>query len=209
MPGPGIRANARDVFFYDLRDPSTQLGGLHITQGVTNANFYSMIDIVLIIPRTYFLQNDNDETIPRDLQSLLPGNYFIVTDGTIDVSDEITVTRTRSHSGGTRTEVFTDQVRERDQHCVITKLDNLMARAGLWVGFEAAHIFPLGCERDWNKNNFSRWITISPSRGGAINSVQNGLLLQSTVHQLFDAFIISINPDVSFLLLLFQASFLL
>ncbi|OXV09932.1 hypothetical protein Egran_02305 [Elaphomyces granulatus] len=41
----------------------------------------------------------------------------------------------------------------------------------------------------------------SPSRqpdsfdGGAINSVQNGILLRTDIHQLFDSFAIAINPD--------------
>lgn len=69
MPGAGTRARARDVFFYDLRDPSIQLGGLVLTDGITNANFYSMVKIVVIISSTYFLQNDNSETLPRDTAS--------------------------------------------------------------------------------------------------------------------------------------------
>lgn len=81
MPGAGLRALARDVFFYDLRDPSTLLGGLVLNPGVTNANFYSMINIVLVITSTYSLQNDRNEMLPQDSQPLLPGNYFVVTDG--------------------------------------------------------------------------------------------------------------------------------
>jgi len=30
-----------------------------------------------------------------------------------------------------------------------------------------------------------------------INSIQNGLLLRSDVHALFDAYLVAINPDVS------------
>ena len=81
MSGAGVRTLARNVFFYDLRDLSILLGGLVLNPGVTNANFYSMIDIVLVISSTYFLQNDNSETLQRDSQPLLPGNYFIVADG--------------------------------------------------------------------------------------------------------------------------------
>jgi hypothetical protein len=33
-------------------------------------------------------------------------------------------------------------------------------------------------------------------QSGTINSVQNGLLLDSAIHQLFDCYIFSINPDV-------------
>lgn len=74
MPGAGIRALARDVFFYDLRDPSTLLGGLVLNPGITNANFYSMIEIVLIISSTYTIQSGSGNPLPRDSGPLLPGN---------------------------------------------------------------------------------------------------------------------------------------
>jgi hypothetical protein len=85
MSGEGVRALARDVFFYDLRDLDALLGGLVLNRGVTNANFYTMVDIVLIISSPFFLQNDKGDTVPRDAQSLLPGNYFVVADGTVEV----------------------------------------------------------------------------------------------------------------------------
>ena len=66
----------------------------------------------------------------------------------------------------------------------------------LWAGFEAAHIFPLAHEGHWKQHNFGRWISLQPITGGTINSVQNGLLLTWTVHQLFDIYAFSINPDV-------------
>jgi hypothetical protein len=55
-------------------------------------------------------------------------------------------------------------------------------------GFEAAHIFPLAYE--------GHRIQPENTRGGTINSVQNGLLLRSDIHQLFDSYDLSINPDV-------------
>lgn len=75
-----------------------------------------------------------------------------------------------------------------------------MADFDLWAGFEATHIFPLAFEEIWNDRNFGRWIK-SPSneekiKGGKINSNQNGLLLRTDIHQLFDMYFISINPDV-------------
>lgn len=65
-----------------------------------------------------------------------------------------------------------------------------------YTGFEAAHIFPLAYEGHWISGGYSRWITILPENGGAINSVQNGLLLRSDIHQQFDSYNLSINPDV-------------
>jgi hypothetical protein len=68
----------------------------------------------------------------------------------------------------------------------------------MWFGLQAAHVFPLSHEGHWNKQNYESWITIRPDKdnGGIINSVQNGLLLRSDIHQLFDGYIFSINPDV-------------
>jgi HNH endonuclease len=65
-----------------------------------------------------------------------------------------------------------------------------------WTGFEAAHIFPLAHEGHWRDYNYDRWISLLPETGGPINSVQNGLLLRSDIHQLFDSYDFSINPDV-------------
>ena len=65
-----------------------------------------------------------------------------------------------------------------------------------WESFEAAHIFPLAYEGHWNDNSYGHWITIPPENGGTINSVQNGLLLRSDIHQLFDSYVVSVNPDV-------------
>lgn len=81
------RALARDVFIYDLRDLNTLLGGLVLTAGVTDANFYAMVDIIIdiLLPGPFFLQNENSGTIAQDAQPLLPGRYFVVADGTVQV----------------------------------------------------------------------------------------------------------------------------
>ena len=81
-------------------------------------------------------------------------------------------------------------VRERDGQCIIAGFKH----GGGWVGLGAAHIFPLAHGTQWIKNDFGRWII--DDTGGSINSVQNGILLQSDVHRLFDLFAFSISPDV-------------
>ena len=60
-------------------------------------------------------------------------------------------------------------------------------------------MFPLAYEGQWRDQNLSRWITQEPDKEGPINSVQNGLLLSSEIHQLFDIYSLSINPDVCML----------
>jgi hypothetical protein len=73
-----------------------------------------------------------------------------------------------------------------------------VARPGAfqWFGFEAAHIFPLAYEGHWMQFNYGRWISLPPERGGTINSVQNGILLRNDMHNLFDGYAFSINPEV-------------
>ncbi len=80
-------------------------------------------------------------------------------------------------------------MRERDVRCVISGFKTFS-----WIALEAAHVFPLAHASHWDINNYGRWITDDPS--GSINSVQNGILLRSDIHQLFDSFAFSINPDV-------------
>jgi hypothetical protein len=81
----------------------------------------------------------------------------------------------------------------------VTKEENLNKEFGIWAGFQAAHIFPLGLQSQWQAQGWSQQITILPPKRsyGSINSVQNGLLLRSDIHELFDSYHFSINPDVS------------
>ena len=77
------RSPGRNVFIYDARDLNSVLGGLILTNGVTNANFYAMIEIFLTINQDYFLQYNGTEEVAKDEQALRPGNYYIITDGKI------------------------------------------------------------------------------------------------------------------------------
>src|SRR4051794_40799692 len=116
--------------------------------------------------------------------------------GTVTPSDEPWLVRTISVGTGTRVVAFRDAVRNRDRRCIITGEVALNSHRGLWVGFEAAHIFPPAYERHWTNYDYSRWITVPATGGGSINSVQNGVLLRDDIHSLFDSYLISINPDV-------------
>ncbi|KAF8424374.1 HNH endonuclease-domain-containing protein [Tirmania nivea] len=188
------RSAGRDVHIYDSRDPDIVLGGLILTNGVTNANFYSMVEVFLLFDSDYVLRHEAGMVVTRDDQALRRGKYYIVTEGTITVNNEPWLVRTVSVSSGTRVAEFRDGVRQRDRRCIITGRSAMNAR-GSWTGFEAAHIFPVAYEGYWIQRNYDRWITIRPNNGGSINSVQNGLLLDSGVHPLFDNYDVSINPD--------------
>ncbi|ELR08811.1 hypothetical protein VC83_00753 [Pseudogymnoascus destructans] len=105
-----------------------------------------------------------------------------------------TSTRASSSKLDPRTKTFRNRVRERDGRCVVTgekPLDDVD-----FVRLEAAHIFPLAHLDMWKAQLWQRQITDDRYVGeSGINSVQNGILLRSDVHQLFDTYRLAINPD--------------
>ena len=76
MP-PVDRSNGRNVHIYDANDPNTVLGGLILTNGVTNMNFYSMVEIIIIFSGSFSLRNEGGTEIERDGDPLQPGKYYI------------------------------------------------------------------------------------------------------------------------------------
>jgi hypothetical protein len=76
MP-PRNRSPGRNVHIYDTNDRTTALGGLILTNGVTNANFYSVIEILIVFTSTFELQNEDSIKIPKNDDPLQPGNYYI------------------------------------------------------------------------------------------------------------------------------------
>lgn len=76
------RVEERNLHIYDARDPSKPLGGLILTEGVTNTNLYAMINILFIFESGFILRLDDDNrTVPDDCDALQQGNYQIVTKG--------------------------------------------------------------------------------------------------------------------------------
>lgn len=73
------RSLGRDVHLYDANDPAVELGGLVLTNGVTNANFYLMVEVICIFDRGYSIRDEGGTTIQRDDHQLQPGNYFVLT----------------------------------------------------------------------------------------------------------------------------------
>jgi hypothetical protein len=202
MPLPRDRSKHRDVHIFNISDRDTSIGGLILTAGITNTNLYSMIEIFVIFNGVYILRNESDITIEKDDSPVLPGNYYIDSRYPILINNEIRLLRTTSLQTGTRVQAFTDAIRSRDRRCVITGLEYL--DDDNWGGFEAAHIFPLAYEKHWITRGFSDWISIIPERGGTINSTQNGILLRSDIHQQFDSYDISINPDDNYKIVCFS-----
>ena len=113
------------------------------------------------------------------------------------LSGEVPLVRTMSLSTGTRVKAFSDAVRSRDNQCVISGRPVVCLNDIFYYdSFQAAHVFPLAYEQQWLHQDLSQWVTQQPERGGSINSVQNGLLLDNGIHQLFDNYSLSINLDV-------------
>ncbi|KAF4761454.1 hypothetical protein HAV15_007750 [Penicillium sp. str.  len=124
--------------------------------------------------------------------------------GEVKLARDTCVRRIYSRSRSPREDSFRDCVRARDGKCVLTGVGNQFASLDDWAGFEAAHIFPLGQQELWNLGGFSHFIT-RPGRN-PVNSVQNGLLLAAQMHQLFDGFVVSVNPDDGYKITDFSAN---
>lgn len=194
MASADARTRDQDVFLSDARSPESVLAGLVLTDGVTHENFHQMIEVLLVVQGKYFIQDENGQTIDRDATPLARGNYLLVADGAVSVSDEKVLLRAIS-ADGTRDGPFSDAVRSRDGGCVVTGLRNA-SHWQEWLLWDCSHMFPPAHERVWEYNDYGRWVNIVPETGGAINSVQNGLCLSKNAHALFDSYYFSINPDV-------------
>ncbi|KAK9350629.1 HNH endonuclease-domain-containing protein [Lipomyces doorenjongii] len=189
----GRRAIGRDVHFYYFAEPDKALGGLILNPSVTEKNFLSMLGILIVASGPYrvTLRSTGHELAPTD-EPLQPGHYDI---RPYSRKDEPWILRIISQSSTGRENTFRTEVRRRDGKCVITGTINRRADRDNWTGFHAAHIFPLSSEDNWVQNGLSRWITHKGERDTGINSCQNGLLMNPTIHELFDGFYFSINPD--------------
>src|SRR5438045_5874803 len=67
------RLAGRDVHIYDANDPTAVLGGLILSNGVTNANFYFMVGILFIFGSKFSIRDEGRTTIQKDNQPLQPG----------------------------------------------------------------------------------------------------------------------------------------
>lgn len=186
------RAARRDVHIFDPKDPNTVLGGLTITKGITNTNFYSMVGIIFIFTSDYHLRRGHRSgpIIKKDDRPLQAGNYFIIAAaGSFAMNTEPWMIRSDSLlSTRPPTAEFIDAVRNRDRGCIISgrRPNNLQLERGYWGGFQVAPIFPLSHEDYWAAHN-------PPV---SIDSPQNGILLRSDIRSHFESYTVSINPDV-------------
>ena len=190
------RALGRNVHIYSARDTNTVLGGLVATDGMTNANFYSMVEIVFIFDNDYTLsRKKSGTTVQRDNDLLQAGKYIINTAGSLKVNNEPWLVRTIRGLRCSPKE-FCKAVRERDYGYVITGQPALNVEYGYWDGYTATPIFPLTHEQHWVTHGYDKWITV-PGARGSISSVQNRMLLRDNIATHFEGYMLSINSNVS------------
>ncbi|KAG0642777.1 hypothetical protein HOY80DRAFT_1035529 [Tuber brumale] len=116
---PGrIRSAWRDTFIYSSDDRNTVLGGLLASEGMSNRDLYSIVEIICIFTDTFHIQDDRG-LVENDAYALTPRDYYIVTDGSITVTNEIPLFHQISLQTATHVAAFTHAVRNRDQRCVI------------------------------------------------------------------------------------------
>lgn len=70
------RSTGRIVFIYNANGDNELLGGMSNTQGITNKNFYDMLEIVLVFASPYSLTFAGN-VVPRDGADLQRGDYYV------------------------------------------------------------------------------------------------------------------------------------
>ena len=163
---------------------------------MTNANFYSMVEMVFIFDNDYTLSSESGATVQKDDLPLQAGKYFINTAGSLRVNNEPWLVRTRSVGLFALDDSFRDALRERGYLCAILGKPAPNPKHGSWTAYIATPIFPLTHEQHWVTHGYDKWITI-PGSSGPITSVQNGMVLRVDIAVLFESYYLAINPDVS------------
>jgi hypothetical protein len=146
-----VLLDGRNVHFFD-GSTGDMLGGLFQNGTVTQGNFISMLNIVLvphplIKPRTFMVKARSRQTLSLTNQRLTPGDYDIYAPdgcrcidsrskerktqltwiGSIKLSDEPVVRRLPPYRVGGRETDFDRGMRARDGKCVVTGTVNLAA----------------------------------------------------------------------------------
>ncbi|KAG0639745.1 HNH endonuclease-domain-containing protein [Tuber brumale] len=203
------RSLARNVTFYDATKPDEVLGGLVQNGSITEANFLDILEILLVVEGSPLRVQErmSSHIVSRTVVPLQVGVYDIH----CDVSYEAWMHRMISHKISGREYHFRHDIRHRDRKCVISgiPMPEIFIQSNNWTSFEAAHIFPLRHESLWIEHNYGRWITDMHDAVGSskINSRQNGLLLRTNVHKMFDQYLISVNPEDGYKIVVFGPDF--
>ncbi|KAF8246557.1 hypothetical protein K440DRAFT_602229 [Wilcoxina mikolae CBS 423.85] len=209
---PLNRSYFRNVRFFDEATPDDILGGLVQNGSLTEKNFLVMLDIVLVT------------TAPIRVSAKDTGRVVSIVDTRLDVRDylisckskfstaksELWIHRILSRNVSGQENAFRDGIRARDNKCVILGIVNKRAVIDIWTGFEAAHIFPLEKESLWIEFNYGRWVTDMDDTVGVpkINSCQNGFLFREDIRSLFNQYLLSVNLDDNYKIIVFNVDYL-
>ncbi|PWN91103.1 hypothetical protein FA10DRAFT_264988 [Acaromyces ingoldii] len=133
------------------------------------------------------------------------GTFDVLSDGAWQPVDHVatphryhrrTLSTSSSASSSTTSSTFASRVRARDQRCLITG-ETPFSPTG-WASLQAAHIFPRAHLERWRACGFGDLVEDTDRHiiGEAkIDSIQNGFLLRSDVHDHFDAHHFAIDVD--------------
>ncbi|KAG0135913.1 hypothetical protein HOY82DRAFT_551108 [Tuber indicum] len=199
-----------NVSFYDAAHPDFALGGLVQNGSITEANFLDILKILIVVKGSPLRVQSrmSSHIVSRTDAPLKTGIYDIYCDASIQVSDEACIHRSISPDTSDSNAEFVNQIRNRDRKCVISGIANpeIHIQAHNWISFDAAHIFPLEQESLWTQHNDGQFGTgMDDTCGSAkISSCQNGFLLDAAIHEKFNQYLISVNPDDNYKIVVFD-----
>lgn len=194
------RATLRNIWIEFASAPGVIEGGICAADTLTKAEFLDMVHVVFSAHggfETYLYGfssalTETDESVPHGTYVLKP-NF---SSSSMRVTNRRFYPRTLSPSSPYQDKEFCTQTRHRDGGCVISGLVNYEASANQWIGFNAAHIFPVALGHIFASHGFQNLITHHFPLG--VNSPQNGLLLSGIVHPLWDNYSLAVNPHKGF-----------
>ena len=188
------RSAGRNILIEFSSAPGEIQGGLCAPDNLEKAQFLDMLNVVFSAPGGFDARLHGSSVALTPTNEYLEHGHYTLTPclpgEMMRSSSERFFPRTRSASSTMRTTAFRDRIRSRDCRCVVTSQPCLGAKNGRWSGFETAHIFPLALENIFISQGYPQLIT----GHDGINSPQNGLLLRSDLHNLWDDYSISVNP---------------
>ncbi|KAL1970612.1 hypothetical protein VTN77DRAFT_4256 [Rasamsonia byssochlamydoides] len=79
VPRLTARAACRNVHIFDNQKPPVEIGGLHVTRGVSNQLLYDMTAVLVVEPvYSWRLRDERNQQVLRDNNPVQSGNYYII-----------------------------------------------------------------------------------------------------------------------------------
>lgn len=132
------------LHIYSRGDSQTVLAGVAATNHITNPLFYYTVSITFVSDNLFSLYSKGDELVPSNTQLGQNRKYYYSGFGDQIINTKPWLARTYSIGpGGIRIPRFKYPLLQRDGRCHIIRQRASQDWAGLWFGFQAAHVFPL------------------------------------------------------------------